>query len=185
MKFYVTQTFIPAKYSSFSVRTRNSMEHIRQMWSSAVRVTVSSSHRVSSRWNQAFLFLPNIATGALPYNTDLLLHPSQRARSTSLGFLLTTSSAISSLGLGLTLGGRWSTGRQFFISSTKRICFYTNASTLAVRPSVSLSSPTRRICNIQLSRLQPTRHYFQISKSFDFWNSSLLKLENFLGSIAK
>ena len=158
MKFYVTQTFIPAKYSSFSVRTRNSMEHIRQMWSSAVRVTVSSSHRVSSRWNQAFLFLPTSATGALPNDTDLLLHPSQRARSTSLGFLLTTSSATSSLGLGLTLGGRWSTGRQFFISSTKRICFYTNASTLAVRPSVSLSSPTRRICNIQLSRLQPTRH---------------------------
>ena len=184
MKFYVTQTFIPAKYSSFSVRTRNSMEHIRQMWSSAVRVTVSSSHLVSSRWNQAFLLL-NIATDALPNDTDLLLHPSRRARSTSLGFLLTTSSATSSSGLGLTLGGRWSTGRQFFISSTKRICFYTNASTLAVRPSVSLSSPTRRICNIQLSRLQPTRHYFQISKSFDFWNSSLLKLENCLGSIAK
>ena len=107
MKFYVTQTFIPAKYSSFSVRTRNSMEHIRQMWSSAVRVTVSSSHRVSSRWNQAFLFLPNIATGALPNDTDLLLHPSQRARSTSLGFLLTTSSATSSLDPGPTLGGRW------------------------------------------------------------------------------
>ena len=43
---------------TFSVRTRNLTEHIRQMWSSAARATVSSSRPVFSRWTSIF-YLPN------------------------------------------------------------------------------------------------------------------------------
>ena len=56
--FLIFSPFILWKDSLFSVRTRNLTEHIRQMWSSAARATVSSSRPVFSRWTSMF-YLPN------------------------------------------------------------------------------------------------------------------------------